>query len=117
MGHCRARTLLEYTIETSHSGVVCKKAVILQVIEALAFFMLSVKGMIFVSLLKTFSVLIFAAALLVCVQLNAGESSICACPASVGVLAGRCSTYISTGLLVVITGLQLWAPCALCAWV
>lgn len=74
MGHCRARTLLEYTLETSHSGVVCKKAVILQVIEALAFFMLSVKGMIFVSLLKTFSVLIFAAALLVCVQLNAGES-------------------------------------------
>lgn len=74
MGHCRARTLLEYTIGSSRSGVLCKKAVILQVIQARAFFMLSVKGMIFVSLLKTFSVLIFAAALLVCVQLNAGES-------------------------------------------
>lgn len=74
MGHCRARTLLEYTIGSSRSGVVCKKAVILQVIQALAFFMLSVKGMIFVSLLKTFSVLIFAVELLVCVQLNAGES-------------------------------------------
>lgn len=74
MGHCRARTLLEYTIGSSRSGVLCKKAVILQVIQARAFFMLSVKGMIFVSLLKTSSVLIFAAALLVCVQLNAGES-------------------------------------------
>lgn len=74
MGHCRARTLLEYTIGSSRSGVLCKKAVILQVIQARAFFMLSVKGMIFVSLLKTFSVLIFAVELLVCVQLNAGES-------------------------------------------
>lgn len=44
--------------------------------------MLSVKGMIFVSLLKTFSAVISAAALLVCVQLNAGENRglVCALP-------------------------------------